>query len=182
MKPMARAAVVAKLRDLLDERGSWAGETHLQKASFFLQEGAGVPLDLDFILYKFGPFSFDLRDELGSYLSKHLMGLKVQGQYGPRLTSTPEGHALQERFPKTLGRFDPQLKAVADFLGAKGVGELERLGTALLFLRQEPHLDDDEVAQRICEVKPHVKYASAVTSSAQVREFLERIEELSARR
>lgn len=179
MKPMARAAVMARLRDMLDERGSWAGETHLQKASFFLQEGTGVPLEFDFLLYKFGPFSFDLRDELASYRGKQLMGLKVQGQYGPRLTATPEGHALLERFPKTLDRFDPQIRAVADFLGAKGVGELERLGTALLFQRQNPHLDDDAIARLICEVKPHVSYASAVTSSAQVREFLDNVEELA---
>jgi uncharacterized protein YwgA len=172
MKPMARTAVVTRLRDELDARGSWAGETHLQKALYFLQEGAGVPLDFDFTLYKFGPFSFDVREELASYRAKGYMGIVAQPPYGPRLTTTESGHSLQSRFPKTLQRFDPQVQAVASLLGDKGVGDLERLGTALLFQRELPQRDDEEIAELVCQVKPHVKYSRAVESSRQVREWL----------
>jgi hypothetical protein len=176
MKPLARAAVVTKLRDELVDRGSWAGETHLQKSLFFLQEGAGVPLDFDFILYKFGPFSFDLRDELSSYRAERLMGLRVDSpRYGPQLTTTKKGKELQERFPKTLGRFDPQIQAVADFVGPKGVGQLEKLGTALLFQRGDPTWTDDEVAEQIVAVKPHVNLRDGVKSSADVRLFLSQL-------
>lgn len=176
MKALARAAVVTKLRDELAERGSWAGETHLQKSIYFLQEGAGVPLGFDFTLYKFGPFSFDLREELAGYRSERLMGLRVESpQYGPRLTRTKKGAQLQERFPKTLGRFDPQITAVADFVGAKGVGQLERLGTALLFQREDPSWSDQEVAEQIVAVKPHVNRRDAAQSSAEVRAFLKEL-------
>lgn len=172
MKPMARAAILTTLRDGLEARGSWAGETHMQKATFFLQEGAGVPLPFEFILYKFGPFSFDLRDELISFRAKHLMGIEIQDRYGPRLSTTDEGRALQERFPRTLDRFRPQIEVVTGFLNSKGVGELERLGTALMFQLENHDLDDESIAERICKVKPHVDEKAAIQSSAEVRRFL----------
>ena len=56
--------VITRLIETLRERGSWCGETHVQKAAFFLQELMEVPTRFHFILYKHGPFSFDLRDEL----------------------------------------------------------------------------------------------------------------------
>lgn len=178
MKPMARAALVTSLRDRLADHGSWTGETHLQKGTFFLQAGTRVPLGFDFILYKFGPFSFDFRDELAYYRSAGFMGLDAQQQYGPRLTTTEEGHSLQGKFPKTLSRFAERLDAVASFLGSRGVGDLERLGTALLFQREDPSLDDFGVANRICDVKPHVDYEEAVEACREVREFLSMTEAL----
>ena len=64
MDRLQRASVLLALNEQLRAAGSWAGETHMQKATYFLQHLMGVPLAFDFILYKHGPFSFDLRDEL----------------------------------------------------------------------------------------------------------------------
>jgi uncharacterized protein YwgA len=60
MDRLRRAAILTRLIEQLRNGGSWCGETHVQKATFFLQELLNVPLSLDFILYKHGPFSFDL--------------------------------------------------------------------------------------------------------------------------
>lgn len=35
----------------LRQRGSWMGETHLQKVGYFLQDLMGIPLDAEYILY-----------------------------------------------------------------------------------------------------------------------------------
>ena len=64
MTRLQRVAVLTKLTEKLHESGSWCGETHLQKAAYFLQELFNVLLVYEFILYKHGPFSFALRDEL----------------------------------------------------------------------------------------------------------------------
>ena len=60
MDRLRRAALLTRLIQRLRDRGSWCGETHLQKASLLLQDLTGVPLGFDYILYKHGPFSFDL--------------------------------------------------------------------------------------------------------------------------
>jgi hypothetical protein len=57
----------------LDEQGSWSGETHIQKAAYLLRELMDIPFGFDFILYKHGPFSFELRDELSSMRSDRLL-------------------------------------------------------------------------------------------------------------
>jgi hypothetical protein len=175
MRRMARAAVVSSLRDQLYDEGSWAGETHIQKAAFFLQVAAGVPLGYDFILYKHGPFSFDLRDDLSGFRADGLIELKPQAPYGPRLVTTEQGRSLQERFPKTLSLYSPQIKQVASFLGSRGVGELERLGTALLLVKTHAEWSDAQLATEICRLKPHVAKPSALLAVSEVRKFLGQI-------
>ena len=64
MNNQQQRVVVIKLLDALKKNGSWCGETHIQKAVFFLKAIKKVPVDFNFILYKHGPFSFDLRDHL----------------------------------------------------------------------------------------------------------------------
>ena len=64
MQRLARASLLTRLIAGLREAGSWCGETHIQKAMFFLQELMHVPFEFKFILYRYGPFSFDLRYEL----------------------------------------------------------------------------------------------------------------------
>ena len=71
-----RAVLVALIRSLR-AKGSWCGETHIQKAAFFLKNLTGVPIDFDFIIYKHGPFSFELNDELSLMKAYRLLDLEV---------------------------------------------------------------------------------------------------------
>lgn len=81
----------------------WCGETHLQKATFLLEDGCDVPLDFDSVLYKYGPFSFDLHDELEDLRAQGFIRLEPQAYpYGPRIAVTERGQHLLERHPKTL--------------------------------------------------------------------------------
>ena len=89
MNRLQRAAVLTALADELRKRGSWCGETHLQKATYFLQSLLGVPLGYEFILYKHGPYSFDLHDELTALCTDQLLELRPQPYpYGPSLLPT----------------------------------------------------------------------------------------------
>ncbi len=173
MSERKRAALLVALRDKLYVRGSWCGETHLQKAAYFLQELLGVPLGFRFILYKYGPFSGELRRELGSMRSDGFLELVPQpAPYGPKLHATPVAERqLMGRWPKTLGRYDNHLDFVAEKLGRLGVAPLERLATALWVWREMPGADEATRAQRINELKPHV-------SVDQARDALRRVSEL----
>ncbi len=64
MNQHENAAVVVELVEQLGRRNSWCGATHLQKTAYFLRELTSVPLDFDFVLYKHGPFSFDVQSEI----------------------------------------------------------------------------------------------------------------------
>ena len=106
MDRLPQAAIVTKLAKRLRHYGSWCGETHIQKAMYLLQELLEVPTGFDFILYKHGPYSFDLGDELTSLRADGLLALEPQTvPYGPRFAATPVARHLHASFPKTLAKY-----------------------------------------------------------------------------
>lgn len=173
MKRLARAAVLSELRDQLEKRGSWCGETHLQKATYLLQEAAGVDLGLDFILYKHGPFSFDLRSELTEMRSDELMRLEPQPYpYGPRLKSTALSAELRNRFPKTLARSASAIEQVADFVGSRGVMSLEKVATAVMLRLEAPDDPATVVGESLHLAKPHIPVQEAALAVEEADRFL----------
>lgn len=161
MNRLQRAAVLVRLVDRLREQGSWCGETHIQKATYFLQELLDTPMELEFILYKHGPFSFDLRDELTSLRADGILELEPQEPpYGPKFTTTRIGEELLTRSPRTLAQYETAIDFVANALGRRDVADLERLATAL-YVTREGAASVSERAQMLHELKPHVLLASA---------------------
>jgi uncharacterized protein YwgA len=149
--------VLLSFIDHLRRKGSWCGETHVQKGTYFLQELAHVPLEFEFIFYKHGPYSFELNDEITSLLADLLLSVKSRDPYGPTIVHGENASKFVERFPKTRERYRSQIEFVAKRLGKKNVTELERLATALFVTKNELPKGSVEVrAARINELKPHV--------------------------
>ena len=166
---MKKAALILRLVERLREQGSWCGETHVQEAIFFLQELMYVPMEFDFILYKHGLFSFDLRDELTALRADELLDLEPQRPYDPRITLTNLSEHLQKRYPKTLKKYDNRIKFVGEKLGSKEVAELERLATALyvtkcLGFKCSAQERDEELTR----LNPHISVKSAKSAIEEV--------------
>lgn len=177
MKRMQKVAILLSLLDEMDKNGSWCGETHIQKAAHHLQEAENADLGFDFILYKHGPFSFDLRDELTSIRADGLIDLKVNPiPYGPSLIVTKYGKEIIERFPKTLGENRRSIDQTAQFIGDRCVAELERLGTALFITKEEGKKSVHDRAEIIHELKPHVSVDEATEALNQIDQVLNRKE------
>jgi uncharacterized protein YwgA len=173
MKHLQRAAVLVSLANSMRREGSWCGETHLQKATYFLQEAAHVPMDLSFVLYKHGPYSFDLHGEISSLLSTGILHLEAQPYpYGPSFVPTSRGQQLLQRFPKTLARHEDSIQSVAKHLGSADVLQLERLATALYVLNENPRSRIEELVEQMCSLKPHITGAEALEAIERVRETL----------
>ncbi len=169
MKRLQKVSIVIDLIKKLREKGSWCGETHIQKAIYFLQELTGVPLEFEFILYKHGPFSFDLRDELTAMRSDGLIERDVPPYpYGPGLFPTESGENIKNHFPRTVREYRDQTEFIADNLGDKSVVELERLGTALLVTKKYGELDQEKRADIIHQLKAHVPVHQALLAVRQV--------------
>ena len=174
MERLQRIAVIVRLIDCLRTAGSCCGETHVQKAAYVAQHLAGVPLGFDFILYKHGPFSFDLRDELTSLRADGLLQLEPQPfPYGPKFKITDSARKLQQKFPKTIKKHEHALEFVAKRLADKQVDELERLATAIYAKSNLPDKDDHERAAWINQKKPHVSIDEALAALAEVRQLKE---------
>jgi hypothetical protein len=173
MDSFKRQAVILALLDSMKRNDSWCGETHLQKCAFFLERGLKVPLDLGFVLYKYGPFSFDLRELLGEMRANFLLSVEPRAPYGPSLVVSESGKALMERFPKTIRENKESIEFVSDKLGSRSVAELERLGTALYVQTEWPGLEGDIQVQRLVELKPHVQVEQAQNAVKEVERLLQ---------
>lgn len=168
MKRLRRAAVVSALTDGLRERGSWSGETHIQKTTYILQDLLGVPLELDYVLYKHGPYSFDLHDELAEMRADEILDVIPQPPpYGPKLVTGEGAEQLRERFPKTLKKYEPQITYVAERLGDQGVTSLEKLATALWVTKEEGGSVTAR-AKTLNALKPHISITAAERAVEQI--------------
>src|SRR5258708_22508076 len=97
MSDMQKAVILLSLIEQLHRKGSWCGETHVQKATYFLQELLGVHLGFEFILYKHGPFSFDLSDEITALRADLLLSVQPRDPYGASITPTEESRIFLAR-------------------------------------------------------------------------------------
>lgn len=169
MNRLAQEAVIAGLVRRLWGEGSWAGETHVQKAAYLLRELRGVPLDFEFLLYKHGPFSFELRDELAAMQADRLLERQPQRPpYGPRIAVLPDGEALEDRFERTMARYGEDLDWIATQLGDRGVQDLERLATAMWVTREHADASLEKRARELTTVKPHISHPDAVEAVREV--------------
>lgn len=179
MERFKQQAVLLALLDAMKTHGSWCGETHVQKCVYFLKEGLGVPLDVRFVLYKHGPFSFDLREVLGEMRGNFLIDVESRRPYGPSLVVAESGGRLLERFPKTVAEYESRLEFVASELSTLKVVDLERLGTALYVLKEHPEESEECQADRLVELKPHIPPAEALAAVRRVDELLAEAQRLA---
>jgi hypothetical protein len=180
MDRLRRAALLTALADSLRKKGSWCGETHLQKATYFLQELQKVPVGCEFVLYKHGPFSFELRDELTAMRSDGLFDLLQQWPYGPTLVPTPKSKQLRQQYPKMLQKYEKQLNFVCSQLAKQNVSELEKLATALYIRLEKPSKSESQRAKYLHSLKPHVSLDDSLDAVQTVDSIVKRAKAASA--
>lgn len=168
-------AIILSLVEILQKNESWCGETHIQKAIYCLQELTKAPIDFDFIIYKHGPFSFDLRDELTAMRADGLLEIQINPYpYGPSLYLTAIGKTIYNIYPKTLERYKKKLNFIAKTFGSKSVATLERLTTALYVTRKTDSKDIEERAKQINELKPHISLDRARIAIKKIDEIIDK--------
>ena len=159
MKRFKRAAILLSLIEKLRDGDSWCGETHVQKSTYFLQDLMEVPLGFDFILYKHGPFSFDLSDEISWMRANDILKLQPQQRpYGPKLVPGENAELLKETYPDPIEKYAEKLEKIANEFSDKGVTALERYATA--YYVSKNHKEED-IASKIVELKPHISSSEA---------------------
>jgi hypothetical protein len=175
MKHGQKQAVLTLLDREMLQRGSWCGETHIQKATFLLQDLMGVDLGFDFVLYRHGPFSFELRDELSLMQANDLVSLQLrQPGYGPSLVPSEFSESFLERFPKTTARYIPQIRFVAEELSGMNVTELERVATAFFITKHGNGESVSERAEGLVSLKPHIPVQNARQACEHIDALIQR--------
>jgi len=166
-------AIVGLIVRQLTENGSWCGETHIQKAAYVAKAVFGVPLSADFVLYKHGPFSFDLNGVLSSMRADKVLSLVPQGRYGPSIKNEPTMEFVFRRFEEQLSKLTEKIEKVAKFFGSKNVSDLERIATAIFVSLQRPADTVEVRAAELNRIKPHISLPAALQAVTEADQFLQ---------
>ena len=174
MNRLHKAVLITELLDRMRAKGSWAGAVHLQKGLYFLQEMRGVSLGYEFVVYRYGPFSFELKDELVQLRGEGILEwfLRSSPQYSPGLASTPFSKELRSELPNFLAKYDDSLTFVAENIGPMKSKQLERVSTAFYFLTKGAE-GDKEVARKVCDAKPHIPPDEELEAVRHIRKIAE---------
>lgn len=171
MTRLERAALIADLVHRLRSAGGWAGETHIQKAAYVLQELLGTELGVEFVLYKHGPFSFELRDELTRMRADGLLDQELVPPYGPRLVPTDSSQDLRRRLKSVLASKEAAVSFVAQKLANRDIFDLEQLSTALYVRNADSSAGRPIIGERIRQLKPHISAEAALAAVDQLSQL-----------
>jgi len=160
MTNLKEGAIIVSLIDALNQRGSFCGETHVQKGAYFLRELAGVPLESPFTLYLYGPYSFRLHELLNQLRAEELVKLEPKPM-GASWRPGDRYALLRSTFPATLSKVERPVEFVADRVARLGVLELEPLATALYVTTTNGELSREERAQELRAIKTRLDEATA---------------------
>lgn len=164
MKKLEKAAILLSLIKKSMKKGNWCGETYVQKSVYILQTLFGNGLGYDFILYKYGPYSFDLKDSLTAMRADRFLELESHPPYGPKFAPGENSVFFDNHYLEIAEKFKSRLDFIAEKLGDYKVPELEKLATALYVLEKQggKKKDEGEIAKCINELKPHIKVEEAI--------------------
>jgi uncharacterized protein YwgA len=165
-------AVLCELVSKLRENGSWTGQTHIQKAVYLLKHLVRVPLEYEFRLYKHGPYSFNLRDEVGLLRGGKVLAASAHEPYGLKFEVCDAIRTGAEE------KFKREVDFVAKALGKKKVVELEALSTALMVTLEEASDDTQARMKRLLELKPHLRETLANDAIRELDDLRQGVKEM----
>jgi hypothetical protein len=158
----ARYALIIDLIKKLQAKGSWCGETHLQKAAFIVQDLVKSKFGYKFIMYKHGPYSFDLKSELDAMKASNIIDFTFpKAGYGASIKATEFGERLYKINKQNIRGYEKACQFVADWFSSQDVKYLERVATAYFVTSKHIREPVASRAKRLNMLKPHVDIASA---------------------
>jgi uncharacterized protein YwgA len=151
----------------MKKENSWRGETHIQKNIYILKALFDEVISFNFILYKHGPYSFELKDALQEFLAVGKLSIKKKGAFGPSYEVVDTARINEKSFLK-------KIDFVAKLTGNKNVSELEKLSTALYIIKSYKDMPDYKKAEKFNEFKPHISKEEAFKEIKAMETIIEK--------
>ncbi len=131
----------------LNEVGSWAGNTHIQKIIYLVQSACNLKL-YDFVLYRYGPYSFDLREDVDFLaISNYLERDVDEFGYHYRLSSSLD--------PTIPSEIQEKVDKIVKVFGKAPTTLLELITTVDYVARKSSKKSDREIIEIVRKIKPH---------------------------
>ncbi|MGB8006525.1 MAG: hypothetical protein WCF48_05295 [Terriglobales bacterium] len=129
------------------------GKIQLQKMIYFLQE-TGVPLGYKFEIYHYGPYSFELSDQMSSLDSLGVLAIGADPS-GYGFNIKVGSHASKYQIDK---KYSPKLDYIVNKFGTDSPAQLEVKSTVhfvnKVLKKQMKSLPEKLVVEKVKELKP----------------------------
>lgn len=154
MKKNERAKMILYIINKLNSEGVRNGETTIQKLTYFIKQKNILDVDYKYVLHNYGPFSFELNDDL-KYLEESNLIEKSPDPDGFRFNYIPKSeNKIVDNWLKNLD-FDTDkidcLLSEFHLLSAKKLGLIAT--SNYLYDRYKPENDEDLI-HLVWKVKP----------------------------
>ncbi|GMV88921.1 MAG: hypothetical protein AMXMBFR81_18520 [Chthonomonas sp.] len=161
-------AVILRAVRGLNGVGSWTGKTHVIKSLYIASTRARLPFE--FVLFKHGPYSFDLNDAIESMSAVELLDVQSTPPYGVKLAPGRMEAAIDPALE------DEVSQAVDQAVGAVGcseVKELEAFATSI-WVAERGQTTQDEAAwlRAVKELKPHLDDRMVTEAIKKAKDWL----------
>ena len=128
------------------------GKTAMMKCIYFLQEIERVPLNYNFEIYTYGPYSSDVMEEID--FARQIGFLDIKWTVYP---NGIHGYSISALRTGTTP-YGPQIDAIVDVFGSKTAKELELLSTVLFvqraYRKNKWQIDKTSICASVGEIKP----------------------------
>ena len=178
MKIEDRVKFICFLLDALKDKNGWAGMIHLQKGCYIAQRMLGVPLDYKFIQYVYGPYAFDLREEIHMINDRFILSKSfppVGYEYAYDFYEDVEKWVEAN---KDNYKFKDEINFIAGWFLDKKVGRLEKLAAAYMINEKYPDAGLEERIKKLIGWKPFMIEPEALSCFEDVEVRNKEVEEL----
>ncbi len=145
----------------------WLGRTHIQKGAFFLQEFSNLDLGYDFVIYQYGPYSFELDADVADLVQIGALQVDLVGGYPDYTVGANSLPELQDK------RIQRAVEVVADQIANRQAKDLELLSTIAFVRHNYGIAAEDALARQVHQLKPHFSVDEIKSSTSELNGLLE---------
>ncbi len=168
----ARVALVYFIIHKLKSNDSWCSLLHVQKTYYMAQEMLGIDLGYEFVRYKYGPYCFELTDEIDEARANLLIFAdETSPMYG--LSYSLARDVIEDlKYKDNNGyEYKNKINFIAEWFGKKQGRELELLTSVYMIMKGDlkrraitktkikelqewkPHFNEEQIKAAFQEVK-----------------------------
>jgi len=164
-----RRAWMLAAAEALNRRGSWTGRIHIQKHLYITKILNVAEPPFDFVLYDYGPYSFELDEEIIESETDGALGRSYPcAGYGPKYEPTLQGRKVARQLPlEVLSAIDH----VAAVIGERNSQDLELIATCLYMEREKQIRNDEEIVDAVHAAKPKYEFDTIREALGQSRQL-----------
>ena len=154
---------------------SWCGETHIQKTCYVAKHVYAIPFESQFILYKHGPFSFDLNSAIGQMRAQQILSSTPQSYGSTYDVDSALWNAINTASDNMFEAYKTNVESICKVLAKKKVAELERVVTAVFVYINFFSDNVERMSQKLVELKPHISPREALLAFQEAEVFTSKL-------